>query len=148
MSKLDQITAAASPFLEPGEIVEIGLMAGVGRVTVKRQVATAAISAILSLGTLTVTVRPIYRGLALTNRRLLVLEAGQQLGRPKKKLVGEVPREVIQAVKRRSVLNTQYDLIDTQGTGQAIRITCPLWSRKAGAQLAAALSAPPAAQPG
>ena len=148
MSKLDQIKAAASGFLEPGETVEIGLMAGVGRVSVKKQIATAAASAILSLGTVTVTVRPVYRALALTDRRLLVLEAGSMLGQPKKKLVGELPREVIHAVRQRSLVNAVYDLVDAKGSGQAIRITCPLWSRKGGAQLAAALTALPATPPG
>jgi hypothetical protein len=69
------------------------------------------------------------------------------VGRPKKNLVGELPREVIRAVRRRSLLNVQYDLVDTQGSGQAIRITCPFWWRKTAAQLAAALGAPATAQP-
>jgi hypothetical protein len=147
MSKHDQIVVAASGFLEPGETVELGLMAGVGRVSVKKQIATAAVTSILSLGMVTVTVRPVYRALALTNRRLLVLEATDMLGRPEKKLVGELPRELIQAVKRRSVLNPVYDLIDTQGSGQAVRIKCPWWNKDGGARLAAALSAPPATPP-
>lgn len=145
MTNEDRIREAASGFLEPGETVRYGMMAQVGTVSLKRQVATATATAILTLGTYTAIARPALRVIVLTNRRLLFLGATSQRGRPKKELLGALPREVLKATKRGSFINTSYDLIDSKGSGQAIRVKIPWWRRKLGAQLAAELNetAPP-----
>jgi hypothetical protein len=142
MSKRDLIIKASSPYLEPGETVEIAAMAAVGQVSVGRQVATAAAVAVLSAGMFTATVRPARRALVLTNRRLLFFPSSQPFDRPQSKLLAALPREVLQARKRRSLINATYDLVDAAGSGKAIRLTFALPSRALGAQLAAALNAP------
>lgn len=140
MNYQDRVREAATGFLEPGETVEFGMMAQVGQVSLKKQVATAAAVAILTAGTATAFARPAPRVLVLTSRRLLFLDATSGLGRPMKKLLGALPREVLRATRRGSFINTSYDLTDTQGSGKAIRIKIPWWRRNLGAQLAAALS--------
>jgi hypothetical protein len=49
---------AVSGFLEPGETIEVAVMAGVGHVSLKRQVATGVAVAVLSAGMFTATVQP------------------------------------------------------------------------------------------
>jgi hypothetical protein len=106
--------------------------------------ATAAAKAILSAGMFTATVRPVRRAFALTDRRLLFVDAEGLLHRPKSDLLGALPREVSHAIRRRSlaVLTAQYDITDTEGSGQAIRLTFQMGSWKIGARLAEALNTP------
>jgi 5-enolpyruvylshikimate-3-phosphate synthase len=141
MTYQERVREAASGFLEAGEQVEFGMMAQVGQVSVKRQIATAAAVAVLTAGMATAFTRPALRVLVLTNQRLLFLDATSQRGRPMKKLLGALPREVLSIRKRRTFINTSYDLTDNQGSGTAIRIKIPWWRRKLGARLAAELSA-------
>ncbi len=94
----DRIKKAATPLLEPGEVIEVATVAAVGQVSIKRQVATAALTTILTLGTVTAVAYSKKRPIALTNRRLLFLDAKDLTGRPVSKLVGALNREGLRAI--------------------------------------------------
>jgi hypothetical protein len=53
-----RLAQAAAPHLGPGEVVEVGAFATVGSVSVKRQVVTAAVVGMATLGHVAATVRP------------------------------------------------------------------------------------------
>ena len=147
MSKHDQIVKAAGPLLEPGETTAIAVMAEVGQVSMKRQVATAAAVTALTAGLFTAFVHPARRALVLTDRRLLILSVDTLTDRPKSELVAGLPREALRATARKSPLNAAfgrsiYELTDSQGSGGVLRLTYRLPSRKLGARLAAALNEP------
>ena len=138
MALRDRITKAATPLLEAGEVVEVATVAAVGQVSVKRQVATAAITAVLTLGTVTAVTTAKKRPIALTNRRLLFLEANDLTGRPQSKLVGALSRDGLRAQRQRALLWRKYDLIDNTGA-PVVRLSFPLPNRKAGDHIATAL---------
>jgi hypothetical protein len=107
-------------------------------VSAKRQIATAAITAIVTAGTVTAVAYAPKRPMVLTNRRLLFLDANELTGRPQEKLVGELSREGLRAQRQRALLWLKYDLIDNSGS-PVVRLSFPVPNRKAGHQTAAAL---------
>ena len=138
MALQDKIKKAATPLLEPGEVIEVATVAAVGKVSARRQIATVAVAAILSAGTVTVVAYSPKRPVVLTNRRLLFLDANEITGRPLEKLVGTLNREGLRAQRQRALLWLKYDLID--GTGApVVRLSFPLPNRSAGHQIATAL---------
>jgi hypothetical protein len=134
----DRIKKAATPLLQPGEVIEVATVAAVGKVSAKRQIATAAITAIVTAGTVTAVAYAPKRPMVLTNRRLLFLDANELTGRPQEKLVGELNREGLRAQRQRALLWLKYDLIDNSGA-PVIRLSFPVPNRKAGHQIAGAL---------
>ena len=138
MALQDKIKKAVTPLLEPGEVIEVATVAAVGKVSARRQIATVAVAAILSAGTVTVVAYSPKRPVVLTNRRLLFLDANEITGRPLEKLVGTLNREGLRAQRQRALLWLKYDLID--GTGApVVRLSFPLPDRSAGHQIATAL---------
>lgn len=138
MSLQERIKKAATPLLEPGEVIEVATVAAVGKVSAKRQIATVAVTAILSAGTVTAVAYAPKRPIVLTNRRLLFLDANEITGRPQEKLVGAIAREGLRAQRQRGILWRKYDLIDNRGAA-VLRLSYPLPNRKAGDQIADAL---------
>jgi hypothetical protein len=69
-----RILDAVQPYLEPGETVHLITQAGVGRVSVKRQVGVGVAVAVVSLGQLTAIVQPRTLVLVLSDRRLLFID--------------------------------------------------------------------------
>lgn len=138
MSLQDRIKKAATPLLQPGESIEVATVAAVGKVSAKRQIATAAITAIVTAGTVTAVAYAPKRPMVLTNRRLLFLDANELTGRPQEKLVGELNREGLRAQRQRALLWLKYDLIDNSGAA-VVRLSFPVPARKAGNQIAGAL---------
>jgi hypothetical protein len=65
----NQIMKTATPLLEPGETIQIATVAAVGQISAKRQIATATVTALLTLGTVTTLTYAKKRPIALTNRR-------------------------------------------------------------------------------
>ncbi len=118
MALQDRIKKAATPLLDPGEVIEIATVAAVGKVSTRRQIATVAVTAILSVGTVTAVVYSPKRPVVLTNRRLLFLDANEISGRPLEKLVGVLNREGLRAQRQRALLWLKYDLIDNTGAHQ------------------------------
>jgi hypothetical protein len=138
VSLQDRIKKAATPLLQPGESIEVATVAAVGKVSAKRQIATAAITAIVTAGTVTAVAYAPKRPMVLTNRRLLFLDANELTGRPQEKLVGELNREGLRAQRQRALLWLKYDLIDNSGAA-VVRLSFPVPARKAGNQIAGAL---------
>ena len=138
MALQDRIKKAATPLLEPGEVIEVVTVAGIGKVSPRRQIATVAVAAILSAGTVTAVAYSPKRPVVLTNRRLLFLDANEITGRPLEKLVGALPREGLRAQRQRGLLWLKYDLIDNTGA-PVVRLSFPVPNRSAGHQMAAAL---------
>ena len=138
MALQDRIKKAATPLLEPGEVIEVATVAAVGKVSTRRQIATVAVTAILSAGTVTAVTYSPKRPVVLTNRRLLFLDANEITGRPLEKLVGVLNREGLRAQRQRALLWLKYDLIDSTGA-PVVRLSFPLPNRSAGHQIAAAL---------
>jgi len=134
----DRIKKAATPLLEPGEVIEVATVAAVGKVSTRRQIATVAVTAILSAGTVTAVTYSPKRPVVLTNRRLLFLDANEITGRPLEKLVGVLNREGLRAQRQRALLWLKYDLIDSTGA-PVVRLSFPVPNLSAGHQIAAAL---------
>ena len=138
MALQDRIKKAATPLLGPGEVIEIATVAAVDKVSARRQIATVAVAAILSAGTVTAVAYSPKRPVVLTKRRLLFLDANEITGRPLEKLVGALSREGLRAQRQRGLLWLKYDLIDSTGA-PVVRLSFPVPNRSAGHQIAAAL---------
>jgi hypothetical protein len=76
------------------------------------------------VGTVTAVAYSKKRPIALTNRRLLFLDANDLAGRPVSKLVGALNREGLRAQRQRALVWRKYDLIDSTGTA-VVRIWGP-----------------------
>lgn len=138
MALADRVAKAAAPLLESGETLEVATVAAVGKVSLKRQIATAAVTAVLSAGMASVVTYARKLPVVLTNRRLLFLDANEITGRPQEKLVGSVPREGLRAQRQRAVLWLVYNLIDNTGA-PVLRLSFPLPNRSAGHKIAESL---------
>ena len=135
-----RLAEAAAPHLRPGEVVEIGAFATVGSVSVKRQVVTAAVVGIATLGHVAATVRPAKRYLALTSQRLLFFNGEATFGRPGK-LLFSLPREAVAVVKSgRHLLFYRIELA-IAGQEKGLRINFPITARATMEQIAASLPA-------
>ena len=130
--------------LRDGEsVVHVGA-AGVGQVSVKRQTAVAATSAVLSAGMLTVVVRPKGFYLVVTEQRLLLLELTPGLGHPMLP-VDAAPIEVALPLRMRRAKGgamARWDLLDN--TERALCTINIPWAthRRSGSALQAALDPP------
>jgi hypothetical protein len=73
-SKKSRILQAVQPYLAPGEEVHLITEAGVGQVSVKRQIGVGVAVAVVSLGQLTAIAQPRTFVLILTDQRLLFID--------------------------------------------------------------------------
>jgi hypothetical protein len=141
--KQQRLADAASPYLQPGEVIEASSVANVGTVSVKRKLATAAIAGVLSGGTLIVSTRPRSFYIALTNSRMLLFAVAPS-GRPEKKLAISLPRTRISATAAtRKFLTYRFELT-IQGDEKGLRFVFPYPNRVEATTIAAALDAHPA----
>lgn len=137
------IRDAATPSLGAGEVVQIGALGTVGQVSASKMMATAAVTAVLTLGTVSMWTRPRDLFMALTSERLLFLEPSLMSGKPTTKVVFAIPRSAVVAVESRPqrVLGVRptvvVDLL-LAGQDKAVRLQFGPW-RDAGAQIADAL---------
>ena len=118
MGKKEQIAAAAAPVLQPGETVEATAMGVVGKWNVGKSMGVAAVTAIASLGMLSVYTVPKPQPLVLTTKRFLILGIDQDVmvERPASKIVTEVPRSELRArPARRVMLYHAVDVTDVAG---------------------------------
>jgi hypothetical protein len=135
-----RLAEAAAPHLRPGEVVEIGAYTTVGSVSVKRQLVTAAVVGVATLGHVAATVRPARRYVALTSQRLLFFNGEATFGRPGKLLFG-VPREAVAVVKSgRKLLFYRIELA-VAGQEKGLRINFSITDRASMEQVAASLPA-------
>ena len=141
------VAQATAPHLRPGEVVEFGTSAAlVGSVSVKRQVLTTAIVGIITLGLVTMTVRPARRFIGVTNQRVLFFNGERTMGRPGKVLLA-VPRESVTVVSSGSRPLTFRVLLAIAGQEQALRVSfgkAVPGARESAEQLTAAFAPAPA----
>jgi hypothetical protein len=129
----------AKPVLREGERVEMACTSNVGKVSVKRQVATAAVVAIASAGMLMVAVRPKTRYVVLTDQRLLFFDMAPS-GRPAGPLIADLPRKALTSSRFKSALKaTFYIAID--GSADTVKMEFPFPARGDARKLADALAA-------
>lgn len=135
----DQVTAVATPVLEPGERIEVRSVANVGTVSVKRRIGTAAVVGVLSAGTVMVAVQPRKFFLALTDRRLLLFGQGMS-GRPEKKLAAALPRQLLHAGEAKKGLVTATFELSIDGQEKGLKFVFPLPARGDAPLIAAAIN--------
>ena len=143
MGKREEIAAAAAPVLQPGETVEATAMAVVGKWNVGKSAALAAVTAIATLGMLSVMTVPKQQPLALTNRRFLILGIKQDgvVDRPDGKIVAEIPRAELRAQPaKRVMLYHAVDVTDVAGN-KLTRMKFGLFDGAAARQFAQGLGA-------
>lgn len=135
-----RLAQAAAPHLRPGEVVEVGAFTTVGSVSVKRQVVTAAVVGIATLGHVAATVRPAKRYIAVTSQRLLFFNGEGTFGRPGK-LLFSLPKEAVEVVKSgRRLLFYRIELA-VAGQEKGLRINFPITARATMEQVAESLPA-------
>jgi hypothetical protein len=123
-NRVQQVVAAATPHLQRDERIEIVAFANVGRVSVKRRVATTAAAAALTGGILIVNVRPRKTYLTITSQRLVFFNADTAIGRPGK-LLFTLPRALVTISEaKKGVLMMKADLA-VEGQDQGLRLTFP-----------------------
>ncbi|MEX2983705.1 hypothetical protein [Streptomyces sp. C36] len=139
-----QTFEAATPMLAADERVDLITCANVGTVSVRRQVAAAALVGVLSGGTMMATVRPRQMYLLLTDRRLLFFDASTATGKPGKLLI-ELARPYVAACPARKGMLGLTLIIELALAGQAegLRLTFPSPCRADGRQLMGLLPAAP-----
>jgi hypothetical protein len=118
VGKKEDIAAAVAPLLEPGEQVQAAAMAVVGKWNVGKSMALAAVTAVASLGMLSVMTVPTQQPLALTTKRFLILGIKQDLMTEKadSKIVAEIPMAELRALPaKRVALYHAVDVTDAQG---------------------------------
>jgi hypothetical protein len=103
--QLDQVV---SPLLQEGERVEYVTPARVGQVRAKSQLALMAISTIVTLGLVTVYLRPKGYYLVLTNQRLMFIGINRGTGKPVPGVAMQLPRDGLTATQPRSRLAITY----------------------------------------
>ena len=137
-----QLLAAVTPLLTEGEQVELTSLAKVGSVSVKRRVLTTAVVGVLTAGTVIATVQPRPMYWALTDRRLLFLDAKTSTGRPGKLLMS-LPRElVVAAPPSKALLGLGIKTVLTvQGQEQGLKLTFPPAFKAAGRDLTSRIAA-------
>lgn len=141
-----RLAEAAAPHLNPGEVVEVGAFTTVGSVSFKRQIATAAVVGVATLGFVNATVRPAKRYVAVTSQRLLFFNGEGTLGRPGKILFA-LPREAVAVVKSgRHLLAYRIELA-VAGQDKGLLINFPITARATMEQIAASLPAADIAGP-
>lgn len=134
----------AQSSLEPGERVELVASALVGELQMSSVMGKAFAATVLTAGMLTVFSAPKKLFLALTDRRLLFLEANAVTGRATSQLVSQLPRTHVRAIALRPkrtmlVIPTLIVDLEVAGAEKGLRLTFPTPCRTEGEQFATAL---------
>lgn len=148
MSKANGVTehkfqGVVGPFLRPGEHIELSAAAAIATPSVKREVATAAVVSIATLGTF--SGYAVGRGVicVLTNERLLLFETNGN-AKPVAKLMGEIGRRGLRFTPAGGVLSAKYDVVAPDGS--TLRLTFAAIQKKAGRALVDAIAKTPPAK--
>jgi hypothetical protein len=112
--KAERCVSRVAHLLVDREQVQMVEGAQIGKVSVKRQLATAAVVGIASGGMMTAVVRPRAFWLILTDLRLFLVENNN--GSVGKRVLGEFPREAIQAGSLRTHILTRSMEVTIAGT--------------------------------
>ncbi len=134
----EQLMEVVSPLLAPGEQVQVTAAAGVGTVTVKRQLATAVAVGVATGGLLTAIPAPRQMYIAVTDRRILFFDG---IGKPDKQLM-DLPRQYVRVSppQKASLGLAMRVELELEGSDQAVRVTFPHVAKADGRAFAAALA--------
>ena len=134
--------AAVTPMLQEQEEIQLATFASVGSVSAKRKIATAAAAAVLSAGTLMVSVRPREMYVVLTSRRILFFDGHTAMGRPGKHLM-TLPRDLVTvSAPKGKVLGLATEVeLTIEGQDKNLKVVFPKPSKEEGKQLTDALPA-------
>ncbi|GGM04885.1 hypothetical protein GCM10010129_55560 [Streptomyces fumigatiscleroticus] len=136
-----QLSESATPLLAPGEQVQFTSLVGVGSISVRAQVATSTLVAVVSGGTMigALSPRPLY--LVMTDRRLLFFD-GNRGGRPGR-LEMDLPRPYLSVSgTKKAMLGLTYVVhLAMAGQQQGLKVTFPVQNRSDGPRFVAALPA-------
>jgi hypothetical protein len=136
----ERVLAVTKSVLSEGEQVEVMTYASVGTVSLKRKIATAAITTALSGGMLTMHVRPRRFWVVLTSARVLLFDADTASGR-RGKLSMALPRTSLTvASSKKGLLTTTVHLAVT-GEDHSLRFQFPMPTRADATTLMAAIPA-------
>ena len=138
--RAQQAAEAAAPHLHADEQIEVTAYASIGRVSVARRAATAAVVGAATAGLLVVSVRPRKAYLLMTNQRLVFLDGDTMSGRPGKLLLA-LPRPAVTVTSVKKGLLTLTAELGIQGQDQGLRVVFPTPAREDGQQVVAALEA-------
>jgi hypothetical protein len=144
VGKKEEIMAAAAPLLEPGEVIEATSMGVVGKWNAGKSVALAAVTAVATLGMLSVMTVPKPQPLVLTTKRFLILGLKQDLmvEHPESKIVVEIPKGDLRAKPaKRVALYHAVDVTDVQGN-KLSRLKFGFFDGAAAQKFATGLGAP------
>jgi hypothetical protein len=140
---LDAARAAAAPSLQPGELVELTGVASAGKLRVGKQLAQAAVVAVVTAGTLAAWTTPKKFYVVLTDRRLLFLEQHSLTGGPTTKLGLELPRAAlsVQQVKVKPIMFIPTLRVDLAiaGADNGLQLIFPAVAIPEGRQFASAI---------
>jgi hypothetical protein len=133
------IRAFVSPYLQPGEQVELATSVTVGTVPVAEKAAMIVATSIMSGGTIAMYTRPLKQYMVLTDRRVLFIRGNRFNGRPDK-LNSELPRAGLSASEPRGRF-TRVVMLSVAGNPKGLKLRFPVPARHDGEQFAAALGA-------
>lgn len=142
-AKIEARFAKVAPaVLQPGETVGFATFAAVGRVSVKRQLATAAVVGVLSAGTISATVQPKPFYVVVTDQRLLVVEPHPMFNsKVTEKVVTAVPRGAVTLARPRHGLAARVDLA-VDGWDKGLSLAFGIQRRGEAAAFAKFMAAP------
>ena len=134
--------AAVTPMLQEQEEIQLATFASVGSVSAKRKIATAAAAAVLSAGTLMVSVRPREMYVVLTSRRILFFDGHTAMGRPGKHLM-TLPRDLVTvSAPKGKVLGLATEVeLTIEGQDKNLKVVFQKPNKEEGKQLTDALPA-------
>lgn len=134
-----QVIEVATPYLTPGEQIQLATIASIGSVSLARKAAVAAAVGIASGGMLIANVRPRRMYIAVTDRALLFFEGHTASGRPGKKLLMRLEKHYIAASEPKQGLLTLSANLAIYGQPKGLKLTFPRPCREDGRQLLAGL---------
>jgi hypothetical protein len=122
------------PQLEPGEVVEVAVVGQIGTVSARRQVATALVVGAATFGTMTAFARARRAALVLKDRRLILFETGPNGTKPRKNVIGALPRGSFRLEPVSSLVTRKYDLVTSDAP--PVRLTFAVTSKSRADELA------------
>jgi hypothetical protein len=139
-----QVVEVATPYLMPGEHVQLATIASIGSVSLARKAAVATAVGIASGGMLIANVKPRRMYIAVTERSLLFFEGNTSSGRPGKKLLMRLDKQYIATSEPRQGWLTLSANLAIEGQPKGLKITFPRPCREDGERLLAGLRRYPA----
>lgn len=124
-----QVSALASPLLQPGEAIELVTAAKVGTPSKKKQILVPVIVAIVTLGTVRMIVVAKGYYIAITSQRLLFFAADRTTGAPGRKLAFQLDRRGLTATPPRRRLGVTCYLVSQQNPDK-LRLAFAAWGRR------------------